>query len=111
MNIPSVESIIFRSDRTSRTRVVCVSVGWSVVLVEIVHWGPLDDSRMGIGEWGMGIGELGSWVIGEWEIGNIKLPSWMTVLIKLIDDLILQWAVLTVFMHTDIISFNLFQTY
>ena len=39
---------------------------------------------------------------GEWGMGNIKLPSWMTVLIKLIDDLTLQWAVLTVAMQTDI---------
>ena len=30
-------------------------------------------------EWGMGN--------GDWGMGNIKLPSWMTVLIKLIDDL------------------------
>ena len=52
---------------------VCLSVGLKSE-VENVHWGPLDDSRMGNGEWGM---------------GNIKLPSWKTVLIKLIDDLTL----------------------
>ena len=34
----------------------------------------------------------------------------MTVLIKLFDDLTLQWAVLTVAMQTDIFWFNLFQT-
>ena len=85
------ECLIFRSDRTSRTGVVCVSE----VLVENVHWGPLDDSRMGNGDWGLGNGELGmgngewGWGMGngEWGMGNIKLPSWMTVLIKLIDDL------------------------
>ena len=57
---------------------------------------------MGNGNWG--IGELGNWGIGNGELGirNIKLPSWMTVLIKLIDDLSLQWAVLTVAMQTDI---------
>ena len=45
---------------------------------------------LGNGEMGnWGIGELGNWGIGEWGIGNIKLPSWMTVLIKLIDDLTL----------------------
>ena len=49
---------------------------------------------MGNGEWGMGNGEQGK--------GNIKLQSWMTVLIKLIDDLTLQWAVLTVAMQTYI---------
>ena len=49
---------------------------------------------MGTGEW-----EIGT---GDWGMGNIKLPSWMTVLIKLIDDLTLQWAVLTVAMQTDI---------
>ena len=48
--------LVFRSDRTSRTGVVCVSVCLSEVLVENVHWGPLDDSRMGNGDWGMGIG-------------------------------------------------------
>ena len=42
------------------------------------------------------------WGIGELGNGNIKLPSWMTVLIKLIDDLTLQWAVLTVALQTDI---------
>ena len=29
-----------------------LSVAW-LVLVENVHWGPLDDSRMGNGEWGI----------------------------------------------------------
>ena len=37
---------------------VCLSVGW-LVLVEIVHWVPLDDSIM---HWGMGI--------GDWELGG-----------------------------------------
>ena len=32
---------------------VCVSE----VLLENVHWGPLDDSRMGNGEWGIGNGD------------------------------------------------------
>ena len=49
----------------------------------------------------MGTGELGLG-IGIWGIGNIKLPSWMTVLIQLIDDLTLLWAVLTVALQTDI---------
>ena len=57
--------LVFRSDRTSRTGVVCVSVCLSEVLVENVHWGPLDDSRMGNWEWGLGNGEWGLG-IGDW---------------------------------------------
>ena len=63
---------------------------------------------IGNGEWGLGNEEWemrnGEWGlgIGDWGIGNVKLPSWMTVLIKLIDDLTPQWADLTVAMQTDI---------
>ena len=46
-----------------------LSVGRSVVLVENVHWGPLDDSRIWNGEWGMGNGEWGIWN-GEYGMGN-----------------------------------------
>ena len=55
---------LFRSDRTSRTGVVCVSE----VLVENVHWEPPNDSRMGNGDWGLGIGDWGLG-IGEWGMG------------------------------------------
>ena len=60
--------LVFRSDRTSRTGVVCVSVCLSEVLVENVHWGALDDSRMGNWEWGLGNGEWGMG-IGDWGLG------------------------------------------
>ena len=43
---------------------------------------------MGNGEWGMGSGEWGMGN-GEWGRENIKLASWMTVLIKQIEDLTL----------------------
>ena len=52
----------------------------------IQEWGmEIGDWRLEIGDWGLGIGDWGL-RIGDWGIGNIKLPSWMTVLIKLIDD-------------------------
>ena len=50
------------------------------------EWGMgIRDWGLEIGDWGLGIGHwaLG---IGDWGLGIIKLPSWMTVLIKLIED-------------------------
>ena len=49
-----------------------LSVCLSVVLVENVHWGPLDDSRMGNGKWGLGNGEWGMGN-GEWGILSFHL--------------------------------------
>ena len=42
--------------------------------MENLHWGPLDDSRMGNGEWGMGNWEWGMG-IGDWELGIPKRKS------------------------------------
>ena len=65
--IPTFDSV-FRSDRTSRTGVVCVSE----VFIENIHWRPPNDSRMGIGDWGFGIWDWGMGN-GEWGMGNEEL--------------------------------------
>ena len=62
-------------------------------ILEIKVWflGPIGPLELGLSVC-VSVGSLSgkcSLGIGEWGIGNIKLPSWMTVLIKLIDDLTL----------------------